>query len=288
MRVHLDCIPCLQRQAIQALRFVTDDEAVQEKILRLVVAKLEAMDWSGTPPQMAHAVHRIVIEESGVEDPYKEVKRKYNDMALDLYPEIKRTVEESNEPLLAAVRMAIAGNIIDFGANQDFDLNKTISAVIGEEFAIFDYSQLETVLENANTMVYLADNTGEIVFDRILLETILDRHPHIGKVVFAVKGAPVINDATIDDARYAGIDKLSGVEFLQVGTGLPNSGIERTSKKFHEILDSADLVISKGQGNYEALGDHSGIFFLLMAKCPVIASDLNVKIGDIVLKGTYT
>jgi uncharacterized protein with ATP-grasp and redox domains len=182
--------------------------------------------------------------------------------------------------------MAIAGNIIDFGANPDFDLNKTIFAVISEEFAIFDYPELTTILENANTMVYLADNTGEIVFDKILLEKILERY-NIEKIVFAVKGAPIINDATIDDAKYVGIDKIPGVEFIQVGTGLPNSGIERTSKEFHDILDSADLVISKGQGNYEALGDCNSIFFLLMAKCPVIASDLNVRIGDIVLKGTY-
>jgi uncharacterized protein with ATP-grasp and redox domains len=287
MRVHLDCIPCLQRQALQALRFVTDDVEIQERILRHVIAILEATDWTGTPPQMAHAVHRTVIEECGVEDPYKDVKKKYNDIALNLYPEIKRTVEESSEPLLLAIRMAIAGNIIDFGASSDFDLNKTIVAVASEEFAIFDYSQLETVLENANTMIYLADNTGEIVFDRILLETILDRY-NIEKIVFAVKGAPVINDATIEDAKYAGIDRLRGVEFIKVGIGIPNSGIERRSREFQNILDSADLVISKGQGNYEALSDHSGIFFLLMAKCPVIAGDLNVKIGDIVLKGTYT
>ena len=287
MKVHLDCIPCLQRQALQALRFVTQDVAVQERILRLVVAKLERMDWTGTPPEMAHVVHRIVIEECGVEDPYEEVKKRYNDLVLHLYPEIKRTVEESKEPLLAAVRMAIAGNIIDFGANSEFDLSKTIFAVSSMEFAIFDYPEFTTILENANTMIYLADNTGEIVLDKILLETILDRYK-IEKILFAVKGAPIINDATIDDAKYVGIDKLPGVEFVKVGTGLPNSGIERRSKEFNNILDSADIVISKGQGNYEALSDHAGIFFLLMAKCPVIASDLNVKIGDIVLKRAGT
>ena len=286
MKVHLDCIPCLQRQALQAIRFVINDVKMQEKILRLVVAKLESMDWTDTPPEMAHVVYRIVREECGSEDPYKEVKKMYNDIVLRLYPEIKRSVEDSGEPLLTAVRLAIAGNIIGFGANSEFDLDKTISEVLKEEFAIFDYQELLTTLENANTMAYLVDNTGEIVFDKILLETILDRYK-VEKIVFAVKGAPIINDATIDDAQYVGIDKMPGVEFVQVGIGLPNTGIERRSKEFYNILDSADLVISKGQGNYEALSDHSGIFFLLMAKCPVIASDLNVKIGDIVLKGTY-
>lgn len=285
MKLHLDCIPCFQRQALQALRFVTNDVEEQERILRLIIAKLESMDWTTTPPEMAHVVHRFVREECGVEDPYKDIKKSYNDIVLSLYPEIKRSMEDSEEPLLTAVRLAIAGNIIDFGANPEFDLNKTISEVLEKEFAIFDYEELTTILENANTMAYLADNTGEIVFDKILLETILDRYK-IEKILFAVKGAPIINDATIDDAEYVGIDKLPGVEFVKVGIGLPGSGIERSSKEFHNILGSADLVISKGQGNYEALSEYCDIFFLLMAKCPVIASDLNVKIGDIILKET--
>lgn len=283
MMVHLDCIPCFQRQALQALRFVINDIEEQERILRLIVAKLESMDWTTTPPEMAHVVHHIVREECGVEDPYKNIKKSYNDIVLSLYPEIKRSVEDSEEPLITAVRLAIAGNIIDFGANPEFDLNKTISEVLEKEFAIFDYEELTTILENANTMAFLADNSGEIVFDRILLETILGRHK-IEKILFAVKGAPIINDATIDDAEYIGIDKLPGTEFVKVGIGLPGSGIERNSEEFHNILDSADLVISKGQGNYEALSKHCDIFFLLMAKCPVIASDLNVNIGDIILK----
>ena len=285
MKVHLDCIPCFQRQALQALRFVTNDVEVQERILRLIIAKLENMDWTTTPPEMAHIVHSTIREECGVEDPYKDIKKSYNDIVLSLYPEIKRSVEDSEEPLITAVRVAIAGNIIDFGANPEFDLNKTISEVLEKDFAIFDYEELITILENANTMAYLADNTGEIVFDKILLETILDRYK-IDKILFTVKGAPIINDATIDDAEYVGIDKLPGVEFVKVGIGRPGSGIERSSKEFHNILGSADLVISKGQGNYEALSEYSGIFFLLMAKCPVIANDLDVKIGDIILKET--
>lgn len=285
MKVHLDCIPCFQRQALQALRFVINDVEEQERILRLIIAKLESMDWTTTPPEMAHIVHNIVREECGVEDPYKDIKKSYNDIVLSLYPEIKRSVEDSEEPLLTAVRLAIAGNIIDLGANSDFDLNKTISDVLEKEFAIFDFEELTTILENANTMAFLADNTGEIVFDKILLETILDRYK-IDKILFAVKGAPQINDATIDDAEYVGIDNLQGTEFVKVGIGLPGSGIERSSKEFHNILGSVDLVISKGQGNYEALSGYHDIFFLLMAKCPVIANDLNVNIGDIILKET--
>ena len=285
MKVKLDCIPCFQRQALEASRFVTKDIILQEKILRRVIKELENMDWTGTPPDMAHVVHQIVKEECKVNDPYKEIKTQYNDIALSIYPEMKEIVNNSADPLLTAARLAIAGNIIDFGASSQFDLNETISKVLEKEFAINDFDKLLETLGRSNILLYLADNTGEIVFDKLLLETILNKYK-INKILFGVKGAPIINDAMIEDAEYVGINKLPGVEFIKIGIGLPNTGVERNSKEFHDILTNSDIVISKGQGNYEALSKYGDIFFLLMAKCPVIADDLNVKIGDFILKET--
>ena len=285
MKVHLDCIPCFQRQALEASRFVTKDIILQEKILRRVIRELEDMDWTGTPPEMAHIVHQVVKEECKVNDPYKDVKKQYNNIALLLYPEMKEIVINSADPLLTAVRLGIAGNIIDFGASSQFDLNVTICEVLEKEIAINDFDKLLETLGRSKVLLYLADNTGEIVFDKILLETILNNYK-IDKILFGVKGAPIINDAMLEDAEYVGINKLRGVEFIKIGIGLPNTGVERNSKEFHDILTNSDIVISKGQGNYEALSKYGGIFFLLMAKCPVIADDLNVKIGDIILKKT--
>ena len=285
MKVKLDCIPCFQRQALEAARFVTNDIELQERLLRRVLWELEDMDWTGTPPEMAHIVHQIVKEECNVNDPYKDIKKKYNDIALSLYPELKGIINKSKKPLLTAVRLAIAGNVIDFGANSQFDLNETVHKVLENDFAINDFDKLLKTLTRSRVLLYLADNTGEIVFDKLLLETILNKYK-INKISFGVKGAPIINDAMLEDAEYVGINELPGVELIQIGIGIPNTGIERNSKEFHDILTDSDIVISKGQGNYEALSKHSDILFLLMAKCPVIADDLNVKIGDIILKKT--
>ncbi|MHA1649540.1 MAG: damage-control phosphatase ARMT1 family protein, partial [Candidatus Helarchaeota archaeon] len=151
-------------------------------------------------------------------------------------------------------------------------------------FKINHFSKFVEVLSTTQSLVYLGDNTGEIVFDKLLLETILERYK-IERIRFAVKGAPIINDATIEDAKYVGLDKIPGLEFIKIGIGIPGSGLERWDTRFLKILRDSNMVISKGQGNYEALSDQKGIFFLLLAKCPVIARDLGVEVGDIVLKG---
>lgn len=285
MKINLDCIPCFQRQALQAARFVTNDVELQEKILRRVIDNLCRMNWSSTPIEMAHTIHRIVREECNVNDPYRKVKKECNDLALELYPELRRNVKSSEDPLITAVRLAIAGNIIDLAAMSEFDLDKTISQVIESDFALNDFQDLVDSLDRAKTIAYIADNAGEIVFDKLLLETILARY-EIERTLFAVKGAPIINDATVEDAKYVGIDKIPCVELIEVATGESGTGLERDSEEFLNELDSADVVISKGQGNYEALSDRAGIFFLLMAKCPVVARDLDVDEGDIVLRRT--
>ena len=284
MRVHLDCIPCFQRQALDAARFITDDEKMHENIIRAVISELQGMDWKKSPPEIAHVVHKIIRDESGVEDPYKDVKKYYNDITLKMYPELKKTVNNSATPLLTAVRLAIAGNVIDFGAKSDFDLNETLSLVLKKDFKIYHFSEFVRSLEKANNILYLADNAGEIVFDRILLETIFKEY-NVEKTLFALKGAPIINDATYEDAKYVGINNLKGLEFIKVGVGIPGTGIERTSNEFQDVILKSDIVISKGQGNYEALSELRGIFFLLMVKCPVVAEDLGVKVDDIILKG---
>ncbi len=266
------------------MRFITRDEEIQEKILRKVIRVLQDMNWKQSPPQIARIVHKIVRDETGERDPYFKVKKEFNDFALEMYPYWKKKVNESETPLLTAVQLAIAGNIIDFGAKISFDLNKTILKVLNTPFKINHFSKFVQVLSEAQTLTYLGDNTGEIVFDKLLLELILGLHK-IKRIQFAVKGAPIINDATIEDARYVGLDKIPEIEFIKIGIGIPGTGLERWDEEFLEIINKSDIIISKGQGNYEALSDYKRIFFLLLAKCPVIAKDLGVDVGDIILKG---
>ena len=283
MKVNLDCIPCFQRQALQAVRFISNDEKLQENVLREVAKKLLESNWDLTPPELAHQVHSIVKRITGKDDPYKEVKRDSNDSVLRMYPELKKKVNQSKDPLRTAVRLAIAGNIIDFGVVHEFNLEETIREVLKKKFAIDDYRKLQDKLEDAKTLLFFVDNAGEIGFDKLLVETFLETKK-LDKIDFVVKGGPIINDATLEDAIYMGLDTLPNSKFLTISNGEAGTGPARGSQTVKKWITAYDLVISKGQGNYEGLSEHSGLFFMLMAKCPIIASDLCVEVGDIILE----
>ena len=289
--MNLDCIPCFQRQVLKALRMNRLDEKAQEMILRQAMKRLMEMDWSLTPPELAHDVHRIVREESGVEDPYKKVKKNCNDIALKLLPRIRKIIDAGPDSLETAIRMSIAGNIMDFGpTGGNFDVEKTIEDVMHRQFAINDYKKFKEKSMSAKSILFFTDNAGEIAFDRLLIETILNIRKGAGvedpKITVVVKGGPIINDATIQDARYVGIDKIPLVNFKATDNGDPGTGPVRNSKDVETWIEEHDLVISKGQGNYEGLSRFKNLFFMLIAKCNVIASDLGVVEGDIVLKYT--
>jgi len=283
MKLNLDCIPCFQRQALQAVRFISDDEKLHERVLREVAKKLLESNWDLTPPELAHQIHSIVKRITNENDPYKEVKRESNDLVLKMYPELKQKVKKSRDPLRTAVRLAIAGNIIDFGVPQEFNLEKTVREVLKKKFAIDDYKKLQEKLKDAETLLFFVDNAGEIGLDKLLVETFLETKK-LEKIDFVVKGGPIINDATLEDAVYMGLDGLPNSEFLTISNGEVGTGPARSSQTVRRWIREHDLVISKGQGNYEGLSEHDGLFFMLMVKCPIIASDLGVEVGDIILE----
>lgn len=283
MRVNLDCIPCFQRQALQAVRFISDDARLHEQVLREVMKTLLKLKWDSTPPEMAHEVHKIVRSLTKNKDPYKDVKKESNDLVLKMYPELKKRVEGSKDPLRTAIRLAIAGNIIDYGALKAFDLRKTIKEVLKKKFAIDDYEKFKENLKGAKTLLFFTDNSGEIGLDKLLVETML-KEKRFEKITFVVKGGPIINDATIEDAIYMELVTLPNVELLTVSNGEVGTGPQRSSQTVKEWIEEHDLVISKGQGNYEGLSEHKGVFFMLMAKCPIIASDLGVDAKGIILR----
>jgi len=283
MKLNLDCIPCFQRQALQAVRFISDDEKLHERVLREVAKKLLESNWDSTPPELAHQVHSIVKRITNENDPYKKVKRESNDLVLKMYPELKETVNKSRDPLRTAVRLAIAGNIIDFGVPQEFNLEDTIREVLKKKFAIDDYKKLKEKLKDTETLLFFVDNAGEIGLDKLLVETFLETKK-LEKIDFVVKGGPIINDATLEDAVYMGLDGLPNSEFLTISNGEAGTGPARSSQTVKKWIREHDLVVSKGQGNYEGLSEHSGLFFMLMVKCPIIASDLGVEVRDIILE----
>jgi uncharacterized protein with ATP-grasp and redox domains len=267
------------RQALEASKMATKDRVKQEKVLKAVLSELGKTSIKNKiPPQIARKVHRIVKKVTKNNDPYKKMKDRYNRKALKMFPSLKRKVARSKDRLLTATKLAIAGNIIDFGPSYKFNLEKTIEEVLVQDFAIDHFDRFRKVLQKSERVVYLGDNTGEIVFDRILLEELKDK-----EITFVVKGGPIINDATVEDAKFAGINKIAKIK--TVSNGEPGTGPDRNSKRFINFLKGADIVISKGQGNYEALSEvDANIFFLLKAKCPAIAKDIGVKIGGIIIK----
>jgi len=278
MKTYLDCLPCFMSQALRAARIATDDEKKIKKVLDEVGMMLKDIPLESTPPESGRMVYRKISEITGNSDPYKEIKSESTKKALSMYPSLKSRVEKSNDRLLTAIRVAIAGNIIDFGANRDFDLRKEIEEVIDKDFAICDYGAFKECLDKAHEILYIGDNAGECVFDRILIEEI--KKP----VIYVVRDVPVINDATYEDAAQAGLDKIATI--LSSGTDAPGTVLKTCSTEFKEVYNNSRFVISKGQGNYEVLSNEKRpIFFLLKVKCQVIARDIGVDEDDILLKG---
>lgn len=280
MKTYLDCIPCLIRQTLDAAALATADEAVRERILREVLAAASEMDLRQSPSAMAQRVHRRLRELTGQEDPYRAVKDQQNQTAWQFYQRFRESAAAARDGLEQAVRLAIAGNVIDLGVKSNLaesEIHEAIAACLTEPLE-GDLSALAAAIAAATKILYLTDNAGEIVLDRLLIE----RLPR-DKVTVAVKGAPVINDATRADAEFAGITAL--VPVIDNGSDAPGTILEDCSGLFRRHFAEADLIIAKGQGNYETLREVAApLFFLLRVKCPVIARDLGCPIGRLVLR----
>ncbi|MFA7174290.1 MAG: ARMT1-like domain-containing protein [Kiritimatiellia bacterium] len=279
MKLFLDCIPCLLRQTLDSSRAVTDDPAIHEKILREVLAWCATVDLSESSPVIASRIHRRLRELSGVDDPYAEAKAAQNQMALKLMPQVEQALAEADDPLELSVRLAIAGNIIDLGVKgsiEKADVHESIRKAL-ESGVDGDFEEFRAAVERAESILYLADNAGEIVFDRLLLER-LPRE----KITLAVRGYPVINDVTMADAIQCKITEL--VKVVDNGSDAPGTVLSECSAEFREIFAAADLIISKGQGNFETLNEvEANIFFLFKVKCPMVAEQSGMKIGSQVL-----
>ncbi len=277
MRTFLDCVPCFVKQALAAARLVSTDEAVHERVLRRVLAQGSRLAFDKSPAHMARAMHRIIREETGSPDPYADIKRRSTEIALAQLDAARERVNASADPFEAAVRFSIAGNIMDFAMASTWNENsieEALDKALDKTLARSDVAALKQATETAALILYIGDNAGEIVFDRLLLE----RLP-AGRVRFAVKGGPIINDATREDAEASGLAELACI--VDTGTDSPGVILEDCSREFRELFALAGLVIAKGQANYETLGDCGReVFLLTQVKCPVIARDTAAAVGD--------
>ena len=277
MRTYLDCIPCFFAQALKAARITGADESMQKEILDEVSKLVPGFLLESTPPEMGRIVYQLVNKLTGNKDPFREIKKSSNQLILNLYPKLKMMIENSKDRVLAAIRLAIAGNIIDYGAPTSFDIEEEVANCLKSNFAVFDYSEFKQALDNAESILYLGDNAGEIVFDKLLIEE-LEK-----EIIYVVRDKPIINDVLIEDAHDCGIDRIAKV--ISNGSDAPGTVLNLCSKEFLAIYHKAPLIISKGQGNFETLSEETApIFFLLKVKCRLIAKDIGCTVNDMILK----
>ncbi len=285
MKVYYECAPCFLRQAKEALDLATDNQSLKmetmEELVKVVYADFNKEAVSNV---VGTKIHRIIKDRTGNEDPYIVKKRKGNEIALKFLPKIEKILKEKNG-LESYIKAAITGNLIDFGAlGVNFDVEKGITQNMEKGIALNQVKDLENELKSAKNVLYLADNSGEIVFDKLLIEKLKE---YDIDVTVALKEKPILNDAGIKDALQIGLDEVAKL----VSTGTDSIGILYTdiSEEFKEIFDNSDLVISKGLGNYEGLTamelGNKPVFCLLNAKCSPVAKDIGVNLGDnVVLK----
>lgn len=269
------------KQALKALPRI--EEKYHEAIMRDVMLSLSNIDFSISPPMMAKIIFELLRKHAGDIDFYAEIKRKSNRYILDMEDELRTLINKSSDPFETALRLAVGGNVIDFGANHNFSdelIHEEMDKVLSEVFFSFEIEKLKEEIKKADKILYLADNAGEIVFDKLFLELLPTE-----KITLAVRGRPIINDVLREDAEMVGITDL--VPVVDNGAAVPGTALTECSEEFRKIFDKADLIIAKGQGNYETLSNVAhNIFFLLKVKCSVIARDVGCKAGDFIVSAS--
>lgn len=255
---------------------VTDDRETQGKILRDAIKIISKYDSYSYAPEVGRAMHLLVKEYTGIKDPYENLKQRHLKSALEYYPDLKRFLFDKADRLYWVLKIAAAGNVFDAAINSEIKDSDHLKEELSKEFEICDIPKFRERLKDAKTMLIIGDNAGETVFDKVLIEEMLNLD-----ISYAVRSGPIINDATIEDAQSAGLK--SQVRLLSTGCDAPGVILSECNQEFVNIFSEADIVISKGQGNYETLsGEKRELFFLLKAKCPVIAKDIGVNNGDYV------
>ena len=280
MIAELECIPCLVRQAKEMAAMTAEEDSERMRIVRECLAFMSKTDLEKSPPEIMQGIGELVKELTGVPDPYADIKTAHTETALAMLPEMDRIVDEAEDKFVAGLRLAIAGNIIDLGARTevaDEDITNTLHESIHLPLRGTDPQILKNQIQAADKILYLADNAGESVFDRKFLEQFPGN-----RTTVAVRGAPALNDVTIRDARRAGLHEVATL--VSNGSGAPATVLSDCSTEFAEEFKGADVIIAKGQGNYESLSStDANVFFLFRVKCSLVAGHSGFPQGSLVL-----
>ena len=278
MSIYPECIPCILNQSLYAARTAKiNDEKTQMEIMKHVIRELNNIDNFETAPEFSVKIHNIVKAFSGIDNPYEEIKVRNLKRALKFIPYLRTYINSSDDKLEQAVRAAILGNVIDLGANRDFNLEYEINRISSNNIVLKDYLSFKEEVYKAEYILYIGDNAEEAVFDKLLIEQLKPK-----KIIFAVRDNNILNDITIEFAKKIELDKLA--EVISSGSKIAGTNLKETNKVFNEIFLNAPVVIAKGQGNYETLlHEDRPIFFMFKVKCDVISKICGYPIGTSML-----
>ncbi len=281
MRTAPDCVPCILRQALSTARRVTDDPWVQRKVLFALMERLPTLNFDRTPAEVSYDAMRLTCKYLGVADPFADDKRRFTEKMLAAEDHMRQRIRNAPDPLLTAIRFSLAGNMIDLGILDAESVEEELARDAEDlELAINDYEALKAVLEGARSLLYILDNAGEIVCDKLLIEQL-----DCPETWCVVRKAPIINDVTREDAEAVGLGRLAKI--VDIGVEALGVPLNHCSPEFRDLFASADLVISKGQANFETLDEADRpIFHILRAKCEHMANFLGVPLGSAILVKT--
>ena len=283
MKIDEACVSCIINQSVKVADAINANKELSTTLTSTIQEMSKSFSFDDNPPEIASYVYEKMADIANKTDLYYEIKTLSTQKALSFIPLLKDKLLNSDEKLLTATKIAVAGNVIDLAAEVEFDLEEELAEIFDTEFAHNDFDLMKDGLLNAKSVVILGDNVGEHIFDYLFVETLQKLYPN-ASYTYMVRGNPIINDVTMKEAVEAGFDKLCNV--VDSGVNTPGFAYTRATLEAQKLFDTADIVISKGMGNYECLSDShkENIFFLLKVKCGVVANALGKEIGDLICK----
>ncbi len=287
MKMTPECVTCIFSQALRVCETLHVDEKTTKKVLDAVGCMIPEWSFEETPPQVASRVYPLIAKILHTDDIYGDFKREATEHARAFLPYIESMIDKSVDMFHASLKAAVAGNVIDLAATERFDLEEEVAKVFETPFAIDDSARLREHLAQARNVLVIGDNAGEHLFDKVMMRRFNTIFPHV-RFGYVVRGVPIINDVTVKEASEAGIDEVA--EIIDSGVTTPGLDLSQVNETMRKHYEEADLIISKGMGNYESLNDKSTrpTFYLLKVKCHVVASSLGRAVGDIICyEGEY-
>ena len=280
MKMDIPCTTCVLNQLIRTLNILNISKEKKIEIIRFALKTLYEDEWE-EPSVVYFKIYKFLRKTSGVDDPYRDEKIYCDTKLMEYLNFIRKLVDEADDPLYMALKLSISGNMIDFGALEEVDVRNAIRDAISKRLTIDDYQIFKRKLLNASKMMIILDNSGESVFDKIFIEELLG-NSNIEKVYVVVRKEPFINDVTLKDVLRIKFDEIDGVEFMEMPVDYNEYKDFIRNNVFDKWFKSMDIVISKGQGNFEIFEEYRGVFFGLVTKCEVIAKCFGTSIGDLV------